>query len=110
VVNDSVRIHEAAHCAAALWFGGRPVKRVRVDNPEVDINGKVETSIEREFGPEDLIINLLGWMADPQEREGGWPPSWPRITTRPTASASSSSVSSWMRRATAAASPRPRSC
>jgi hypothetical protein len=68
--------HEAAHAAAAIWFGGRPVKCVRVDHPDVGVAGKVTTEHERDLGPEDLIVNLVGWMAD-GEHPGTWPPTWP---------------------------------
>ena len=67
--------HEAAHAAAAIWFGGRPVRCVRVDHPSPGVAGKMTTSHERDLGPEDLIVNLVGWMAD--EHPGTWPPIWP---------------------------------
>jgi hypothetical protein len=67
--------HEAAHAAAAIWFGGRPVKCVRVDHDVYGELGRVTTEHERDVGPQDLIINIVGWMAD-GEYPGIWPPPW----------------------------------
>jgi hypothetical protein len=74
--NESTRMHEAAHCAAAIWFGGRSIRCVRVDWPDVDVPGETTVERERDLRPEDLIIRLVGWMED-GECPGAWPPPWP---------------------------------
>jgi hypothetical protein len=67
-------LHEAAHASAALVLGGRRVERVSVD--EADVAGRVTMPLTREaVGPEDLIISLIGWMAD--GTHPSWPPAWP---------------------------------
>jgi hypothetical protein len=76
IASEATCRHEAAHAAAAIWFGGRPVKCVRVDHDVYGELGRVTTEHERDLGPEDLIINLVGWMAD-GEHPGTWPPTWP---------------------------------
>ena len=34
------------------------------------------STLERDLGPEDLVVSLVGWMVDPDDRPN-WPPSWP---------------------------------
>jgi hypothetical protein len=54
--------------------------------PEPGIAGRMTSSLERDLGPEDLIISLLGWMAD------GTPCSPP--TSTPSISSSTTPTSS----------------
>lgn len=69
--------HEAAHLLALHLLGaGRKVKRVWVDGRDDGIAGKIETELERDIGPQDLVIALVGWMTD-GECPRKWPPSWP---------------------------------
>ena len=72
----STEAHEAAHAAAAIWLGGRSVRCVRVDWPDVGVPGKMSAERKRDLRPEDLIINLVGSMAD-DDCPGPWPPRWP---------------------------------
>ena len=76
VSEQGTRRHEAAHAAAAVWFGGRRVDCVRVDEPQDRVAGSVNTTLQRELGAVDLVISLVGWMADLDERTN-WPPRWP---------------------------------
>jgi hypothetical protein len=73
---DATCRHEAAHAAAAIWLGGRTIRCVRVDEPDLGVPGKMTAERERDLRPEDLIVNLVGWMAD-GECPGTWPPTWP---------------------------------
>ena len=70
----ATRRHEGAHVSAAVFFG-RPVRCVRVDQPEIGIDGTVDLDWDREFEPTDLITALVGWWAD--GTHPNWPPSWP---------------------------------
>jgi hypothetical protein len=70
--------HEAAHAAAAIWFGGKKIRCVRVDWPDVGVPGSMTTERERDLIPEDLVTGLIGWMAD-DECPGTWPPPWRRV-------------------------------
>jgi hypothetical protein len=77
VISDgAMRRHEAAHAAAAVWLGGRSSRSVRVDHPDVKVAGQLEAGWTRDIGVEDLVIALIGWLAD-GEHPGTWPPSWP---------------------------------
>jgi hypothetical protein len=76
IADASTCRHEAAHAAAAIWLGGRSIRCVRVDWPDVDVPGRMTAERERDLAPEDLIINLVGWMCD-GEYPGTWPPTWP---------------------------------
>jgi hypothetical protein len=72
---EVTRRHEAAHTAAAIFFGGRPVDCVRVDHPDVGFRGRMLSTLQRELGAEDVVIHLVGWMVD--GTHPNWPPSWP---------------------------------
>jgi hypothetical protein len=74
-MTDATCRHEAAHAAAAVWLGGRSIHYVRVDG-DVDVPGRMTAERERDLVPEDLIVNLVGWMAD-GECPGTWPRTWP---------------------------------
>src|SRR5262245_11970444 len=74
-MDRSTELHEAAHASAAIWFGGRPVHCVRVDYPDVRVAGRVTSTLERDLGPEDVAIHLIGWMAGGDHPN--WPPPWP---------------------------------
>lgn len=74
----STEAHEAAHAAAALMLGGRSIRCVRVDWPDVGVPGKMTCERQRDLRPEDLIVSIVGWMAD-DECPGTWPPPWRRV-------------------------------
>jgi hypothetical protein len=74
--DQATRLHESAHAAAAVFLGGRRVDCVRVDWPEPNIPGRMTSTLERDLGPEDLVVSLVGWMVDPDDRPN-WPPRWP---------------------------------
>lgn len=74
ISDEATRRHEGAHASAAVWFG-RPVRCVRVDEPRVGVAGTVALDWEREYGPTDVIVAVIGWLAD--GTHPNWPPSWP---------------------------------
>jgi hypothetical protein len=76
IADEAICRHEAAHAAAAIWLGGRSIRCVRVDWPDVGVAGSMTVERERDLRPEDLVIGLIGWMAD-DEHPGTWPPTWP---------------------------------
>jgi hypothetical protein len=108
IAERSTSQHESAHAAAAIWFGGRRVDCVRVDHPEVNVAGKMSSTLQRELGPQDLVVHLIGWLASGDHPN--WPPTWPVAEDETDASASSSASSTSMRRLTASASCSPSSC
>jgi hypothetical protein len=75
IASEATCRHEAAHAAAAIWLGGRKIRSVRVDEPDVGVPGMVLVETKRDLGPEDLAIALIGWMVD-DERLVAWPPPW----------------------------------
>ena len=69
--------HEARHCVAA-WYMGRRVERAALDLYALD-QGVVRYSCpERDYGAADLVINMVGWLGDPDLPErAAWPEPWP---------------------------------
>jgi hypothetical protein len=70
--------HEAAHVSAA-WLLGRTVESVRVDRPDVNVDGEASVPCEPNVEFKDLVITLIAYIAVPDSlpQDAQWPPRWP---------------------------------